>query len=657
MPRSRPQLSITLPRNFTFHYTEGDEPRTPEQELPVPTVPHSPHAYRIKRRSRPGLSSQTFDSATAPVSQDVPIPTIEIPTTTEPVRPSFQQRSTEPTQRFLTPVASRPFMTAPRTPSTQRSLLSDTWNKSVNLDIGESISRPMSACSLFSDSSDQSDRSLDSHQSKGGSCTSPESDAPDPFGFRSIRKRTVKERAKLETCFVINSKPAQTHWTAEMDKHLWTTYLFYLQDPTVTPFKLLPGVSPPLGVCHRVAREARRTWRGGKVLTQLNSELGPTATQSSDSPNTITASRSGSNTPTTTAQSKPPIWPKSGSSTRRRLRQLCKRKSTIAPHYQRLLQSRSPSPFSSSPRSKNRSSRATTPNLYQNPSSPFNTRDVQLSLATSTADTMQPDGPLAQLAKPKPQKQRSDKDWFNDPIVPWASPSAIPSDLDHGHEDPAQISRLGSPFGFHTWGPSRSRQNPRPMTPRTQSSDISTVGPTLRSPVRLHETFPYPGVTKRRAQHQLEDELSPGGTDMRKELLESLFGGPLEGRHRRVRSRGFSLGDVSNGARLAELFTPPSVDENMSGSEQPSCVTPSSSLQPLSAEDSAGRLGSPFAGIAGRPSRGASRHAASASLSAYDPNAYTSIEQRLSQTDQDELTRLWRGQRDATNASIGFGVS
>ena len=656
MPRTRPQLSITLPRNFTFHYTEGEEPKTPEQDLPIPTVPHSPHAYRIKRRSRPGLSNRIFDHAAAIPSQDVPIPTIEAPDIVEPVRPSFQQRSTEPPQGFLAPVATRPFMTAPRTPSIQRNLLSDTWNKSINIDIGESISRPMSACSLFSDSSDESDASLQSHQSKGGSCTSPESDVPDPFGSRPIRKRILKERPKLETCFAVKPKQAQTHWTTEMDRHLWTTYLFYLQDPTVTPFKLLPGVSPPLGVCHRVAREARRTWRGGKVLPRSNVDLGAKIANCNGSPDTITASRSGSNTPTGSAQSKPPLWPKSGSATRRRLRELCKRKPTVAPHYQRLLQSRSPSPFSSSPRSQIRSPRAMSPLAYPSPSSPFNTRDVQLSLTTSTAATMHPNGPLAQLAKPESQNQCSARDWFNDPIVPWASPSAAPSDLGHGSEDTMDTSQLGSPFGFHTWGPGRSRQNHRPTTPRTQSSDVSTIGPTLKSPVRLHETFPYPGVTKRRAQHQLEDELSPGGTDMRKELLESLFGGPAEGRHRRVRSRGFSLGDVKNEARIADLFTPPSVNENTSSSEQPTDITQSSTLHQHPAEDPAGRLGSPFAGIARRPSRGTSRHTASASLSAYDPNAYPSIEQRLSNSDQDELTRLLRGQRDAMNASIGFSA-
>ena len=419
-----------------------------------------------------------------------------------------------------------------------------------------------------------------------------------------------------------------------MDKHLWTTYLMYLQDPTVTPFKLLPGVSPPLGVCHRVAREARRTWRAAKPGSQTSHECATAVIKRGESSDR--SNRSGSSTPTGGTQSKSHLWPKSGPSTRRRLPEHCNRKPMIAPHYQRLLQSRSPSPFSSSPRTQTRSSRASTPMKYDD-TSVFNTRDVQLSLTTSTAATMQPNGPLAQLAHSKHSQEQSDRDWFNDPIVPWASPTEIPSDLGHG-DPPMPMSQLGSPFGSHTWGPSKSRQHLRPMTPRTQSSDVSMLGPTLRSPVRMHDTFPYPGVTKRRAQHQLEDELSPGDTDMRRELLESLFGGSCESRHQRVRNRGFSLGDY-NEARLANLFTPPSANDT-NGSHESSNSRQTSRLQLPSAGDSIGRLGSPFSGIARRPSRG-SRHVASASLSAYDSNAYASIEQRLQNTD--ELSRLLRG--------------
>lgn len=661
MPRTRPQLSITLPRNFTFHYTEGEEPKTPEQEQPAP-LPPSPHAYRIKRRTRPSISTITNDLTR---SQDTPIPTIEAPILVEPVRPMFQQRATEPIEGHLAPIPSRRFVTLPRTPSAQRISFDDAWVCSKQLDLGQSISRPMSTCSIMSDSSDDSNGSLSSsHQSQGGSCTSPESDAADPFGSFPTKKgkKISRPSIALDPSVIVRavSKQNKLVWTAEMDKHLWSMYLLYLQHPTVTPFKMLPGTAPPLGVCHRVAREARRTWRGAKTVarkpsssaTPRNSGEESSPVTSEDSPGTIRASRSGSNTPTGLVFQRLPAWPKSGSSTRRRLRELCKRKATIAPHYQRLLQTRSPSPFSSSSPARSQSSRLSSPVCPHY--SPFNTRDIQLSLTTSTAATMQPGGPLAQLASKSStanimpaQETPGNGEWFNEPPVPWASPTAIPSDLGLGSgvsDGSSEAPRLGSPFGFHTWGPSRSRQHTRPSTSESQARDAATIGPSLRSPFRMQDSFPYPSVHKRRAQHQLEDELSPGGSDMRKNLLEDLFGGPSESRHRRVRSRGFSLGDVNaNGGRLQSMFTPPVSSDIMPSSELSMASmepTERENGQPTLPAQTIRRLGSPFSGFGPRPiSRRSQRHMASASLSAYDPSNFASIDQRLGQATEDELFR------------------
>lgn len=666
MPRARPQLSITLPRNFTFHYTEGDEPKTPEQETSVP-VPRSPQAYRIKRRSRPTVSSITTAANHTDDphgSRDIPIPTIEAPLLDQPSRPMFQQRLTEPAEGYLAPVPTRRFLTSPRTPSAQPSPFHGAWGRSTaQTPRGESISRPMSACSVLSDSSDDSNGSLSSYPSGGGSCTSPESDAPDPFVLpttTTIRKSKTRSGGKpmlMETPTPskkshhhhhLSTKPSQVHWTPEMDRHLWGAYLIYLQDPTVTPFKMLPGVAPPLGVCHRVTRQARRTWRGAKpVLPRKVSDGG--------SPDTIKANRSGSNTPTGLKISRPSSWPKTGSSTRRRLRELCKRKPTIAPHYQRLLQARSSSPESFSSRSQSQSLRGSSPFGYPADPTPFATRDIQLSLAASTASSMQPNGPLAQLAS-RPSVSlhdaAADRDWFNDPIVPWASPTEIPSDLGHHPgivpaDDSVPTPQLGSPFGSHTWGPSRSRPHLRPSAARTQSDAVpAAMGPGLKSPVRFHDTFPYPSAHKRRAQHQLEDELSPGGTD-RNNLLEDLFGGPSQSRHRRVRSRGFSLGDVnSNGGRLQSLFNPPpSSNDEMGGPDPASIASNSAPLETPSISDSVRRLGSPFAGVTSRPPRRSARHMASASLSTYDHGQFSSIDQTLGQNNPDD--EVWRRLRGA----------
>ena len=667
MPRTRPQLSITLPRNFTFHYTEGEEPKTPEQEISIP-VPHSPrpgNAYRFKRRSRPGVNSILQDSKDPASSSDIPIPTIETPTGVEVTRPVVQQRATEPADGYLAPFASRPFMTLPRTPILQqrRLALADGWNASNHKDLGDSITRPMSTCSLLSDSSEDSNGSLISYPAGDGSCTSPESDAPDPFKFASIRKSKAKNWATLarndeSIQSGLSAKRVRVKWTPEMDKHLWSVYHVYLQDPTVTPFKMLPGTAPPLGVCHRVAREAKRSWHGVKPSQQYSSTTisppnvdGPGKAAAifgprPGSPDTIKGDRSGSNTPTGSTTAKAPLWPKSSSSTRRRLRHLCKCKPTIAPHYQRLLQSRSPSPFSSSSRTQSRSqsrlSEVSRPS--EPPSTSFNTREIQLSLTTSTATSMQPYGPLAQLGSQSTTVPVPQQEWFNEPPVPWASPTAIPSDVIDadigGTEEPTPAPPLlASPFGYHTWGPSRSRQRIRPSTSRIQSSDATTLGPSLRSPVRFSDTFPYP--QKRRARYPLEDELSPGGSSMQSSLLDNLLESPAEGRHRRVRSRGFSLGDVNTPNPLESLFTPPHSRDTMASVEDATLTSPIANPGvPKTPIRTIRRLGSPFHLVPATPSRGSSRHLATMSLGGHEP--FSSIGETLGQVNSatDFTTRL-----------------
>ena len=645
---SRPHLSITLPRNFAFHYTEGEGPKTPDREVAAPPRPPSPQAYRIRRRGRPSIPSTDVFSPPEMTknNEDIPIPTIETPMLFEPTLPPLPDSTSGGADGYLAPLAPRGWMTAPRTPSSRENFPGD-WDASVHKKLGEEITRPMSACSIVSNSSEDSNDSSENCYSLGGSCTSPESDAPDPFVFPTKGKTKVKLDTSFleETPTAVRHRPIirkSVHWTPEMDKHIWTTYMFYLQDPTVTPFKMLPGSPPPLGICHRVARQSRRTWRGGKpVLDDSTATAAPfdstgkaPAVPRGGSPDTIRPERSGSSTPTLLQKVTP--WPKSGSATRKRLRILCKRKATIAPHYQRLLQSRSPSPFTSSPQTTSRTVRMSSPLNEQGAAASFATRDIQMSLTTSTSSTMQPDGPLAQLSKPTPRAERFLNDeWFNDPSVPWASPAPIPSDIDHvmGNQDVAtELPRLGSPFGYHTWGPSRTRQQLRPTTPRIQSSDIPMSSPRLQSPVQLHGTFPYPSSHKRRAQNQLEDELSPGGTDLKRTVLKELFGDSLQNSQRRVRTRGFSLGDVTIHDRLTSLFSPESDNEPNSTSEDvelPPMDTSSSSLAPPPQPDSIKRLGSPFAGIGSRPARVRGRHLPSASLSSYDPSAFASIDQRL----------------------------
>lgn len=79
-------------------------------------------------------------------------------------------------------------------------------------------------------------------------------------------------------------------------------------------------------------------------------------------------------------------------------------------------------------------------------------------------------------------------------------------------------------------------------------------------------------------------------------LMKELFGQPAatEPAHRRVRSRGFSLGDMSASTRLSNLFTPPDTSEPMGGITQTDTTNIASLLQPPSIGGPL-RLGSPFA--------------------------------------------------------------
>ncbi|KKY23006.1 hypothetical protein UCRPC4_g03011 [Phaeomoniella chlamydospora] len=380
----------------------------------------------------------------------------------------------------------------------------------------------------------------------------------------------------------------------------------YLQDPTITPFKTVPGSLPPLGVCHRVAREAKRTWpKASKDQEERFRFVSPFAQPVEVS---MTSPRSGSSTPTGAA---PKIfWPKE-SSTRRRLKELCKRKFSIAPHYQRLLQSRSPSPFLDS-FIRRPASRSSTLPPTEDTTMAFATRDLGVSLMSTSAS-----GPLAQLAVETHEQMDSD-DWFNDPITPQKSTPAS-SSLSQGHLEasghllpPSTLPKLASPFTYNTWGPTRSRRSQRPAL--NQFDTIHATGPHLLSPARLD---PFTNAHKRRAQNQLDQELSPGGSDIQ-DNLQKLFSptssGDVSQRRVRLRNRGFTLGAADARERLDSLFTPPN-DMSMTQFDEPS--NKPAGLAPPALDD-AKRLGSPFELDSKKSFRSHSRtprHAASSSES------------------------------------------
>jgi hypothetical protein len=606
----KPQMSITLPRNFTYHSQDSVPPKTPDNEQVELTLPPPPrHATCRPKRSRPGLDIFMQQEQAFPFtkSEDVPIPSIELHQ--EPLlhsRPPLRQFATEPSSDMsdgLLPHLSYGMFRSPRTPPAQIHASpfgpepSSQWELRAS-SVGMSTERPSSSCSGISDSSISSEESFVSHPSFGGSCTSPESDVADPF-VPSIRiKRALpdspsKGREIHGPTRTIRSK---TDWSVEMDNHLWNTYQIYLQDPTVTPFKMVPGSIPPLGVSHRVAREAKRTWSKVRWPSQptnpWNQPLRDVHDEAhavmAETPNTITPIRSGSTTPIASAEPAKAAWPRSESATRRRLKELCKKKSSIPIHYQRLLASRSPSPFveqfSRRPHRPSRMSSSSSMTSFSGA-----TRDLEVALVSSSAT-----GALAQLTTG--DSPPASDEWFNQPVEATKSAESSSSKVGLGIdvEDPMDVPRLGSPFvpkqwGHKTWGPSNSRQNTRPKTPINHET-MHVTGPRLLSPASFD---PFANANKRRAQHQLEDELSPGGTDLQGQTnFRDLFKDSVKDnsqRRVRLRNRGVTLGAVGGSAKLNRLFSPPTP-----GQPDMSPLTQPTGFLKAPAAESPKRLGSPL---------------------------------------------------------------
>ncbi|OCL08306.1 hypothetical protein AOQ84DRAFT_43861 [Glonium stellatum] len=578
MPPIRPHLSITLPRNFTFHYTDSQPPRTPEPEErdEIPQPPEPPRqTYRVRRR-RAGIPTYDKPSIRHQSFQDDPIPTIEAPEILSDESLALPEPTFLPLEGFLAPTQSFiRLMSPPKTPVAQIS------------------TRIVDTCGAVQNWDDMDNGSLESFPSYGGSCTSPESDTADPFIYPPSSMKYSVDSSPLQAYQRHHGKRIklrkETVWTEDMDNHLWMAYMRYLQDPTVTPFKMLPGTAPPLGVCHRVVRDAKKSWKGPRVVgASCNSSQFPRHIFRAGSPDTIKPVKSGSSTPIANDTRKPyPKWPRSESATRRRLRQLCKRKPSLSAHYQRLLHCRSPSPFPSSPRSSVEPQPASLSSPFSEHLATFSTRDMNISLSTSTASTMQYGNPLSRLTSDNTPRARNDE-WFGQPL----GRSSAHQKSQSLHVGLGIGSMLGSPF------------NSVPEVPRviigsssSQAGNIAPCAPRLDPPLELHSPMPLPRSFKRRAQHHPDDEGSPHGSGMRQNLLQELFGAPAESSHRRVRSRGFSLGDMGEGARrLSSLFTPPTVFDQMTSPEMNAATLPSEMNTLYPPAQSTIRLGSPFGG-------------------------------------------------------------
>lgn len=564
-------LSRTLPKDFTFSSVDASAPKTPEHpftelEMPPPPRHSSCRIGKPRLRGPVNLFTSTegepniFDLSRA----DVPLPSIEFPPSSEVSEP--EQPPNEPVTSDLLQVPSSrrmAFKTPPAQIRTTPFNFPETtpWSSDDAQEIGSSIERPGTACSRASDSSVSSVETYMTQPSLGGgSCTSLESDVHDSFDsnpaeankflLESPSRPTTTRRRSLEL------PREKSRWTADMDNHLWNTYQLYLQDPTITPFKMLPGSLPPLGVSHKVAREAKKTWARKKLKGQqpIHSSLfQATDADRSGAPGkedgASAGNRSGSSTPTAKVEPVKPRWPRSEAATRRRLKFLCKRKLSIAPHYQRMLQSRSPSPFpdvfSLTAREPPRSNAG-----HSNPAT-FATRELGVSLVSNSLPTA-----LSQLAATPDHasgQERSD-DWFNHPVrqpVQQAGNSGSTAAVNLSGTDP--IPRLGSPFMYNTWGPDHSRRPAPPTTPARRRGTIHVTGSRLRSPPRMELNS---NVHKRRATHQLD--LSPNAGGIQRNIQDLFRGGKLKDGQRRVRlrNRGNTTAGFTSKERLEQLFSP-----------------------------------------------------------------------------------------------------
>ncbi|KAJ9642138.1 hypothetical protein H2204_002507 [Knufia peltigerae] len=588
--RNKPQISITLPRNFApLSLDSGDDPKTPDQtfaELKLPPAPH--HSTCRVRRTRVTMDNfQARNNSLLPTlfASEIPIPSSAQSTQTEfldaeipipsieasSLRPSYQHSITDPSPSDRLKLSTFRDMQLPRTPIAQTKPVSSEYKNGA-----WDMRRSSSECSTRSDSSEScsSENFATRPTSFDGSATSPDLDSQDPFSptlVKIIPDTPSRKSKKLK----INTMLAKGNvkWSIEMDNHLFNVYQMYLADPTVTPFKTLPGSIPPTGVCHRVARKAKETWpRASRINRPLIKrykmrnviESRSLARERTPEPNDFLR--------TDDARI---AWP-SESATRKRLKQLCKEKFTISAHYQRLRESRSPSPFHDqfARRPSSRLSRSTSCQADPEATTAYATRELGISLVASSAT-----GPLAQLVTDSPPTQKMSDDWFNAPVNNSSDPMMLSTPLEPEHNKlkvANSIPRLASPFNYSTWnGSSNSNHHHRRHISHNQFETIHATGSRLLSPFRP-ESDTSLNANKRRAQHNLEDEMSPSGSNLpvnpelnlptpttfepkpepRPELVFT-GAGDIHQRRIRVRNRGATLSAVHSREHIARLFNPP----------------------------------------------------------------------------------------------------
>ncbi|KAG6036351.1 hypothetical protein E4U40_001007 [Claviceps sp. LM458 group G5] len=494
---SRPRRWCQSPPKTPEPASDYQAHRHDEQQEKTSSSPPTRLRFRLRRRTAAQRNAPTTQFLASVAAADLPLPSIEEPQVYDdedmlgiayPRIPRLDRLGHSllidqpgPRRTFSPPKTPAPGLAPSLSLKQFPDWTLDSCFSSLESSPEYESSRPSTARSTQTSSSLFSQYSF---ASEGPSqCASPESERLERFVPRLAPEDTGKT-IKPTTYQIRSAKSRRAPWTEPMNQHLWSTYMTYLQDPKVTPFRVGKSGIPPSGVCMRVAREAKRSWKGSR-------------------PHVQPGNRSGSSTPT--AESAGPYieWPHTCAATRGRLRELCKAHSAATARHIRYM-SNSPTPFR-----KTGSRFCARPSVPARSPSVFSAADLAMSLAVSTADSMQSQGPLAQLTRSQPESgplHSCASSQPSPPCRPWQSwqPLSAEQQLEFpplsggGSNRDSQQSwpppRLGSPFvpfAARSYGPSSTSGLTDSLNlsessglPRRQSL---TVGERrgLRSPVRL----------------------------------------------------------------------------------------------------------------------------------------------------------------------------
>lgn len=543
-------------RSRAFRRSEGPKTPEPSSQGDVDNPPSPPRQrFRLKRRNASQLNNAPTQQFLASVAAaDVPIPSIEEPLVVDEDMMDSVSHPMPPFNDFdhmdlsHNSLRARPF-SPPKTPAPGLGLSMSPnhfpdWSidSSLSDSDGES-SRPSTARSTQTNTSLFSQLSFTSDELSA--TTSPVKEHVsrfDTFLCPEDAEKTIRAPPTV-------TKSRKAPWTQPMSKHLWSTYMMYLQDPKVTPIRIGPSGVPPYGVVVRVTREARRSWKGAN-------------------PQSRPKNRSGSSTPTAEGHGAFVQWPHTNAATRAHLIEMCKTNAGGKARNDRYFAS-SPTPFGKTI-TRSRARRATP---ARSPSV-FSGSDMAMSLAVSTSDSMQLGGPLAQLTSSGPLESQQSLP-MTDTISSMSS--LLPPAMD-------ERPRLGSPFVAKSYGPSSSNSLADVLGLGSElPRQSNTVGPrrSLKSPARL--TRSRSNTQKRRSRHSLNSDLRRG---KRPSLPSDMWSEPRA-------SSIAPLPDFKNSLPFgSELLAP----ENDPFGPAPSAPT---TQLPLSASttDAPGRLGSPFCGL------------------------------------------------------------